>query len=97
MPSHKCGSSTCRARRLSVARWSSCLLTALCLPACATPSTPPSLAVQCPEPPKSVLIPVACPPMLDGMADDTMGAMAEALMSAAETYHACRAAIVGSQ
>jgi len=26
------------------------------------------------------------------MADDTMGAMAEALMAAAETYHACRAA-----
>ena len=65
--------------------------------ACATHSTPPSLAVQCPEPPKSVLIPVACPPMLDGMADDTMGSMAEALLSAAETYHACRAACVGSQ
>ena len=53
---------------------------------------PPSLDVQCPEPPTSVLIPVACPPMLDGMADDSMGAMAEALMSAAETYHACRKA-----
>ena len=63
---------------------------------CATPSTPPSLGVQCPEPPTSVLIPVACPPTLDPMADDTMGAMAEALMSAAETYHACRAAIVGA-
>jgi len=35
--------------------------------------------------------------MLDAMADDTMGAMAEALMSAAETYHACRAAILGAQ
>lgn len=35
--------------------------------------------------------------MLDGMADDSMGAMAEALMGAAETYHACRAAILGAQ
>jgi hypothetical protein len=35
--------------------------------------------------------------MLDPMHDDSMGAMAEALMSAAETYHACRAACVGSQ
>jgi len=26
------------------------------------------------------------------MADDSMGALANALMSAAETYHACRAA-----
>ena len=65
--------------------------------ACATPSTRPSLAVQCPEPPTSVLIPVACPPTLDPMADDTMGAMANALMSAAETYHACRAAVIGTQ
>ena len=97
MPSHKCGSSTCRARRLSVARWSSCLLTALLVSGCATPSTPPSLGVQCPEPPTSVLIPVACPPMLDPLADDSMGAMAEALMAAAETYHACRAAVMGSQ
>jgi len=64
---------------------------------CATPSTAPSLAVQCPEPPRSVLIPVACPPTLEPMADDTMGAMANALMSAAETYHACRAAVIGTQ
>jgi len=35
--------------------------------------------------------------MLDAMADDTMGAMAEALMGAAETYHACRAACVVAQ
>ena len=35
--------------------------------------------------------------MLDAMADDTMGAMAEALMAAAEQYHACRAAILGAQ
>jgi len=35
--------------------------------------------------------------MLDPMADDTMGAMANALMSAAETYHACRAAVIGAQ
>jgi hypothetical protein len=35
--------------------------------------------------------------MLDPLADDSMGAMAEALMAAAETYHACRAAVMGSQ
>ena len=99
MPSLKSAWSICRARSSSSARLSASLaiVTALCLQACATPSTPPSLAVQCPEPPKSVLIPVACPQTLDGMADETMGAMAEALMSAAETYHACRAACVGSQ
>jgi hypothetical protein len=31
------------------------------------------------------------------MHDDSMGAMAEALMGAAETYHACRAAVIGTQ
>jgi len=35
--------------------------------------------------------------MLDPLADDSMGAMAEALMSAAEAYHACRAAVIGAQ
>lgn len=35
---------------------------------------------------------MACPSELEPLADDTMGAMANALMSAAETYHACRAA-----
>ena len=99
MPSLKSAWSICRAARSSSARLfgSLAIVTALCLPACATPSTPRLADVQCPEPPTSVLIPVACPPMLDGMADDSMGAMAEALMSAAETYHACRAACVGSQ
>ena len=101
MPSLKSAWSTCRARSSSSARLfgSLCIATAaaVCLAGCATPSTAPSLAVQCPEPPKSVLIPVACPPMLDPLADDSMGAMAEALMAAAETYHACRAAVMGSQ
>lgn len=99
MPSHKSAWSICRgARLLSAKLWSvPFFVTAALATGCATPSTAPSLAVQCPEPPRSVLIPVACPPTLEPMADDTMGAMANALMSAAETYHACRAAVIGTQ
>lgn len=35
---------------------------------------------------------LACPATLEPLADDSMGSLANALMSAAETYHACRAA-----
>ena len=59
---------------------------------CATSSTRPSLDVQCPEQRPSVVVQLACPEALEPMADDSMGALANALMSAAETYHACRAA-----
>lgn len=60
---------------------------------CATPSMPPSLDVQCPEP-STVVAELACPATLEPMADDSMGSLANALMSAAETYHACRAAVL---
>lgn len=58
---------------------------------CATSSTRPLPAVQCPEP-STVVVQLACPEVLEPMADDSMGSLANALMSAAETYHACRAA-----
>lgn len=60
---------------------------------CATPSTAPLPAVQCPEP-STVVAELACPATLEPMADDSMGSLANALMSAAETYHACRAAVL---
>jgi hypothetical protein len=44
-----------------------------------------------PVEPKALLT-LACPSELDPLADDSMGSMANALMAAAETYHACRAA-----
>ena len=60
---------------------------------CATQSTPPSQAVQCPEPSKVPVL-MACPSSLAPLPDDTMGALANALMDTAETYYACRAAAV---
>lgn len=39
-----------------------------------------------------MVVQLACPEALEPMADDSMGALANALMSAAETYHACRRA-----
>ena len=94
MPWQKSAPSTCRGKRLSAARWWRCLpiVTAGLLAACATPSTPPSLAVQCPEPKPSVVVRLACPAELEPLPDDTMGSLANALMAAAETYHACRRA-----
>lgn len=68
------------------------IATAGLLQACASQSTPPCVAVP-PQPvePKALLT-LACPSELDPLADDSMGSMANALMAAAETYHACRAA-----
>ena len=40
---------------------------------------------------------LACPSELEQLPDDTMGSLANTLMSAAETYHACRAAVIGTQ
>lgn len=44
-----------------------------------------------------MVVQLACPEQLEPMADDSMGALANALMSAAETYHACRAAALRQQ
>ena len=93
MPLSKCGLSTCLAKSLLSAKWWSVpfFVTAALATGCAQHSTPPSLVSQCPEPTK-VLVDMACPAELEPMADDSMGSLANALMSAAETYHACRAA-----
>lgn len=41
---------------------------------------------------------MACPAALPPLQDDSMGALATALIEAAETYHACRAAaLAGTQ
>lgn len=45
-----------------------------------------------------MLVATHCPATLPALRDSSMGALAEALMDAAETYHACRrAALAGAQ
>lgn len=91
----KSESSIFRERLWSSAKWLSVpyFATAILASGCATPSTPPLPVVQCPEP-RTEVVKLACPEALEPMADDTMGSAVEALMSAAEQYHACRKAAV---
>ena len=97
----KSGSNTCRAKPRSSARLSSalCIAIAASMMGCATSSTPPCEgAPLLPSHGPSPLVVASCPAELPTMADTTMGALAETLMDAAETYHACRrAALAGAQ
>lgn len=83
-----------------MARWNMLLILpcAAFLTACATSSPQPLPAGPCPTPEPSVLVATHCPATLPALRDSSMGALAEALMDAAETYHACRrAALAGAQ
>lgn len=96
MPSKGCGLSTFRQKPSSGRKWWSVpfFVTVVWVTGCSTPSTQPCAALQLPKDPP-ILTQIACPPALPPLVDDSMGSLANALVEAAETYHACRAAALG--
>ena len=70
-----------------------CLLTAALMTGCGNSPTQPCAATLAPEPPPSIVIPLACPEHLTPLADPTLGACYETTVENAEIYYACRKAM----